>query len=178
MLTTDNTAPVSDLKTGAFTLRNVLFARQGVTVAGLPSHAYVTDIRQGGFSIMNDGIISADSEEPLEIRVSSDGGIVYGMVRDVAGNSVTGGYVTLVPAIPRQGNSQLYKRSGIGADGQFEVGGVAPGEYRLYAWTRAFAGDVEEDPSFMRKYEGFGSAVAAKAGLRTNVDVRIIAVAP
>ena len=57
-------------------------------------------------------------------------------------------------------------------DGQFEMHGVAPGEYKVFAWEGVDEG-VWHDPAFLEKFENKGQklTVTAKAVTTVSVDL-------
>jgi protocatechuate 3,4-dioxygenase beta subunit len=170
------TASISNPATGEFTMPNVPDARFGITVPGLPPDAYVVDVRQGGRSVFDEGVMpsASGSDMPIEITLNLQGGTVQGVVRDAAAAPLARAGVTLVPAVARRGNPQFYKRVATDASGQFKFTGIAPGEYRIFGWSAIPPGQAEENALFLAPFETRGTAVTVSAASPANVQLTVI----
>jgi len=58
-------------------------------------------------------------------------------------------------------------------DGVFEFIGLAPGEYKLFAWRQIEPG-AHRDPEFIRKFEPFGFSVTVRKGAGNKIAVRVV----
>ena len=163
-------------RTGQFTLLGLTAnATYNIVVSGLPLDAYIADIRQGGVSVYNGGTIRSESQYgEIEIAVSLQGGLVQGIVRDALGQTVPKAGVVLVPSAPRRGNTVLYKRMPANDQGHFRFSGIAPGEYKLFAWPTLPNGEPEEDELFLSPYEARGVRVRVVAGTSTDATVTVM----
>ena len=72
---------------------------------------------------------------PLEIRISSNGATIEGTVAGDDGKPAPAAWVALIPDPARPESSKL-KSAMAKIDGRFILTGVAPGEYRLYAFEQ------------------------------------------
>ena len=161
--------------TGDFTISNVPDSRFGLTVTGIPPDAYISDVRQNGRSVFDEGVLANGTDAPVEITINLQGGTVSGIVRDAASAPLARSAVTLIPAVAHRGNSQLYKRATTDANGQFTFRGVVPGEYKVFAWSAAPPGQAEENAQFISNYEGRGVAASIPAGGGTaSVQLSVI----
>jgi hypothetical protein len=170
-----SSAQLANPSTGEFTLAGLQESRFGVTVAGLPQDAYVSDVRQNGRSVFDEGIVVDGTAAPLEITLNLQGGSVTGVVRDATATPSARTTVTLVPAVARRGNPQYYKRAITDPNGQFTFRGVAPGEYKLFAWVSPPPGQAEENAQFISTYEGRGTAASVTPGGASNLQLTVIA---
>jgi hypothetical protein len=59
------------------------------------------------------------------------------------------------------------------ASGQFRLAGVAPGDYRMFAWEDVPT-NAWQDEEFMRKYENRGTAVHIEEGGSEQCQVTTI----
>jgi hypothetical protein len=160
-------------QTGEFTITGVIQeVRLGLVANFLPSDAYVSDIRQNGNSVLNDGFIwSNPSAGLIEVRVSPRGGSVQGIVRDTTQQPVKQATVILVPDLARRNNSLLYMRVLTDNGGRFGLRGVAPGEYKLFAVQEAPPFGAEADSEFIATHESRGLAVTVAPG--TPVEIQL-----
>jgi len=70
---------------GKFAAQGVPEARYTFQVIGLPSSAYVADIRQGGASVMDNGFVVDSSATPVQVVVESGGATLQGVVQNTEG---------------------------------------------------------------------------------------------
>jgi Carboxypeptidase regulatory-like domain len=146
---------------------------QFIRVPLLTGDAYVADIRQGASSVMRDGVVTAGGDE-VQILMKADGGTVEGTVRNPAQKPAAFVQVSLVPDPARRRNPLSYLRANTGADGHFVIHGVAPGDYKIFAWPTLPSG-ADESPDFIAKYESSGQNVRVAAGASQMVEVPLSA---
>jgi hypothetical protein len=159
------------VQSGQFTFPSVPDAHYRVLINLAPSH-YVADILQNGRSVYDSGFaVQGGSPDPLEIVVKAGAASIEGLVQDRAGGAGAGATVGLVPATRRE-NMDLYKTVTADTAGKFSIRGVAPGDYKLFAWTAAPAGAASSS-AFVAKYEEQGQAItlSPEAALTMRVIV-------
>jgi hypothetical protein len=81
--------------------------------------------------------------------------------------------VALVPDGPLRRRGDLYKSTATDGSGSFRITGVAPGDYRLFAWEEVDDG-AWRDPEFLRQDETRGKSVRVSALRTENVSVVVI----
>jgi len=140
----------------------------------LNANAYVADITEGGTSVYDNGISVGDRPlGSIEIFIRTDGGGIEGFVRGANQMPAGGATVVVVPSQSHRSNPMFYKTTTSDPMGRFSVRGVAPGEYRIFAWSNP-PGTAYRNADFMKKYEGRGATVNVVAGARlssTTVDL-------
>jgi hypothetical protein len=163
-------------QTGEFVLpRLTPDTRFAVRASGLPPDAYVSDVRQGGRSVYNEGFIRSNpAEGAIEIHIDARGGTITGSVRDVLNQGARQIVVVAVPDALRRANPLLFKRATTDSNGEFSLRGIAPGEYQLFAWTVPPPEGAEQDIRFLAPYEGKGSIVRVTRGGRTEAILRLL----
>jgi hypothetical protein len=108
----------------------------------------------------------------MQIIVSVNGGIVEGRVLD-AGKSVPNVNAVIVPNAARRHRGDLYKYVLTDDSGRFQITGVAPGDYRLFAFERAEEG-AWQDEEFIRLFEDRGKAVHIEESGRITTEIELI----
>jgi hypothetical protein len=159
---------------GVLTLDNVQPADYLLRVTGIPSNGYVRAARSGTRDVLEEFVsVQYDASDMIDIQLAFDGGQVAGTVIDAGGNPVEETTVVLVPDTARRHRPDQYRVSSSGADGQFSLGGIPPGDYKVFAWdsvdTNAWA-----NAEFMSNYEEFGSAVTVGANAKISAQIRVI----
>jgi hypothetical protein len=79
----------------------------------------------------------------------------------------------LVPDSARRPRGDLYKNALTDEMGRFEIRGIAPGNYKVFAWELVEFG-AWQDPNFIRLHENRGSSVRITAGGRQSTDTVLI----
>lgn len=147
--------------------------RAEVLLTGGPAAAnsFVSNIRQGGANVFDDGILlSRGSTAPVEITLSSIGGSIEGNVVGADRKPVPQTTVVLVPAVSRRQNPALYKTAQTDSQGHFAMTGIAPGSWKLFAWE-SFRPGAYQNAEFLHQYEERGTSVMVAAGMRVNAEV-------
>ncbi len=147
-----------------------------VPATPLPPNAYLADIRQGGISVYDSGIvIGTQTSMPLEVLVKTDGGRIDGNVIGPDRKPVASGItVVLIPPEGRRQNSELYKSARTDADGHFVMGAIPPGRYTLLAWGNIRPG-AYQNPEFLKQYLDRGVAVTV---VPNSKDIREVTLIP
>jgi hypothetical protein len=138
-----------------------------------PGATYVADIRQGSFSVYDNGLQVGNAEvAPLEVEIKTNAGSVDALVSGADQKIAVGKTVVLVPTQRRQ-NPVLYVTGQSDANGRVLMPNVAPGQYKLFAWESVRPGSWM-NAEFMKKIEEAGTAVTVGAGTRQSAQVRLI----
>jgi len=80
----------------------------------------------------------------------------------------------LVPSSPRRDNPLLYKEVSTDDSGRFSFRGVAPGEYKVFAWTAPPRGQAYRSEEFLADYDSRGISVSVTAGATSEVQVTVL----
>jgi len=143
-------------------------------VSGLPQDFYIADVRQNAMSVFDAGFdIDSAAPDPLEILVNSGAGVVDGIVEDGPTKIVAGAVVALVPEAKRFENRALFASTTSDASGRFVFRGVAPGDYRLFAWEST-PPNAYQNAGFIRKYESRARLVHVGQGGSATAQLTII----
>jgi hypothetical protein len=172
-LLTARAAPVA--ADGTFAVQSVPPGRFRIgAVAGLPPTFYIADIRQGAISVFDAGFdIDSRTPDPVEIIVSSGAGVVDGVVQDGPLKTIAGAVVALVPESSRFENRALFATTTSDSSGRFTLRGVAPGDYRLFAWVST-PPNAYQNAAFIRKHETNGKIVHVEQGTTVHAELPII----
>lgn len=162
-----------------FTLSNVSPAKYAVFVSGLPGGAYVKSIRLGSQETIDTGLDLTDMQAvpPLEIRIGRDGATVQGIVDRDDDKPAPRAWVALIPDPARPGLASRLKSATATEGGSFILTGVAPGEYRLYAFEQQQPRSLVSLESFLEFFGPFESKsvrVTVKEGERKLADLTVL----
>jgi hypothetical protein len=143
-------------------------------VVGVKSDMYLESIRLGDRDVLNEGLLVDGPEEGrLEIVLGMNGGSILGSVYSARREPVARATVVAVPDAQRRGRADLYKVATTESSGGFELQGLAPGSYELFAWDTVEPG-AWQDPDFIRAHAGLGRPVRIDGGGPINADVNVV----
>jgi len=169
--------PVAVNADGSFTIGGVPPGRfhPDIRLSGQLQDSYVADVRQSGVSVLENGFdVDTVTPAPLDVILSPGGGTVTGIVRDVTQKPVSNAFVVLVPPAPRSMNRSLYPTATADASGRFTVRGIAPGEYRLFAWL-SDPGQLAFSSATLSRFETFSRTLNVAAGSNTaNLQITVV----
>jgi hypothetical protein len=111
----------------------------------------------------------------LEITVSSRGARVQGSVTDTDGLPAPGVWAVAVPDGARRSILRLFNSQTTDQYGKFDLHGLAPGEYRIFAWD-GIENNAWEDEDFLKPFEGQGTKIEVHDEDATTVNLIAIAV--
>jgi len=106
---------------------------------------YIVSARQGGRDVLREGVVVAEEGAPVEVSLSSLGGVVTGAVVNSKGEQVPDAVVALIPDPPldqRSDRQYTYRTERTDQNGVFELAGIVPGSYHVYAWYESDVHDV------------------------------------
>ena len=160
---------------GNFTISGIKPDRYFVSVAGLPAGYYVKAIRMRERDVLENGAdFTVPAGQPIEIAIGSNGGKVSGAVKDAKDVPASGARVVLIPEPePRREQPSWYKMVGSDPAGKFSMTGLAPGEYRLFAWDNVQDG-AWMNADFLKPIESQGKRVMVADGSTAAVDLIVI----
>jgi hypothetical protein len=167
-------APMPTIKPdGSFIITRVQPTNYRLMVVGIPPDAFLKDARIGNDSVLENLEVTGPIESPLNILIGANAGQIDGTVTDDKGNPVTTARVVLIPNAFRRARTELYRQGALDQFGRFNMRGIAPGEYRLFAWEDIETGEYF-DPDFLREHEPRGTPLTIKEGSKENVTLRVI----
>ena len=155
---------------GSFLLAGLDPLDYSVEVTGAPGNYYVKSMRMGQQDALAGGLKGAlAASQTLEVVLSPAGGQITGQAFTTRNEPAPGATVVLVPD-----QHEIWRRySSTSADehGRFELHGITPGDYHLYAFDDVPAG-AWEDPDFLKAVESWGSTLSVHEGGSGDVQVR------
>jgi hypothetical protein len=159
---------------GNFTVRNVAEENYTLHLWRLPENFYVKSIRMGDADGLENGLdLTRGAPGALEIVISANGGKVEGRVLDANQQPANEATVVLVPDAPKRERTQLFKARHTDAQGHFAIPGIAPGDYKLFAWEQVDEA-AYEDPDFLKPFENQGETVAIRESGHETRQLKLI----
>ena len=110
---------------------------------------------------------------PISVTLRPDGGTVQGLVAHSDGQPAKEAYLTLAPEDTAPLRDHLFHRTQADSNGRFPITGVAPGNYRLYAWESR-DGVVDSDPDFLAQFASRSVTIQVRAAVVTEQQAVLI----
>ena len=158
---------------GMFRIDSVASGEFRVSFAPLNQDVYLKQARFNQNDVLNKPMqFSSSDSGTLEVLLSSRGGQIDGMVTNERQQGVPSIEVVLIPDRQRD-RGDLYKVATSDASGHFNLRGIAPGDYHLFAWE-AIDPYAYFDPDLLKQYESKGKPVHIAESAKENIDVLMI----
>lgn len=133
-----------------------------------PESLYVRTVHYRGADASEEGFtFGGGAPGPLLIGLSAAGAAIGGTVRGADGSPMPGATVALVPTLRRLSR---YKEATTDQFGEYHFYGIAPGDYKVYAWDHIETGRYQ-DAAWLKQFEFKGQPFAAKAGGRETIPL-------
>ena len=160
---------------GTFIIPGSFIGRFRLQVEDLPAGAYIKSAVYGKKEALDTlDLAGTGGDEKLEIVLGAGAARISGIVRDPNGKALQG-TVTLIPDPPQPLRTSLYQSADTDENGRFEIQGIRPGKYRLYAWEELKSGS-HLDPQVTAPYQAFSVAMEAAENDRKEVTLKRISV--
>jgi hypothetical protein len=167
--------PVGEYRVNVLPLLSPPIVGDGTAPALPPAlqNAYLKSVTFRDVDVIHDRLrLQSQSDDALVITIGTNGGSVSGRVLDAQQQPASGTTVVLV-----HDDALRYRVSekSVSADaaGRFQLDGIAPGNYKLFAWEK-IERNAWNDPAIMREYERFATPLHVEAGGKATVDLRAI----
>jgi protocatechuate 3,4-dioxygenase beta subunit len=160
---------------GSFTLKGLSPNTYVLTFGELPEGYYLKAAKIGEVDVLEkDAELSGPPGAPLLLTLSAKAGAIAGAVKDENGGAAGGAIVALVPeGAGRREQARLYHTKTTDQYGRFKLTGLAPGDYRLFAFSQLDGGALR-DPEFLKPIESKGVRVTVREGGSENADINLI----
>ena len=133
-------------------------------------------MRLGDTDVLNGGLhFNSQPDETLEVVIGANPGTLEGRALDGQREPAPGVVVTLFAAERsiRIYRTDMYKVTSTDTSGRFQVQGLPPGDYKVFAWEGVENGSWM-DPELVARYENWGQAVHIEEGKSQTVDLPLI----
>lgn len=160
---------------GTFSVPAMQPGYYSVALTGLPGDLYLkAALFSGADALGKEFAVAYGGPRELAIQLGADGGRITGAVLDAENNRFAGVHVTLIPSGNRS-RLDLYRTDVSREDGSFSIRGIAPGDYKLFAWINPES-NAYLNVDYMRAYEGYGIPVSIIPGENPQVSLRAITI--
>jgi hypothetical protein len=160
---------------GTFRFTNVYSDVFDLRVFGVPEGGYLKAIRIGNNDATEtplDFTTGVPADE-LTIVISMTAGQLTGTVQNEKQDPAVGAIVVAVPQGKRREIDRYYFTSNTDQYGKYTLKGVAPGEYRVYAFENVEFG-AYQDPEWLKPFESKGEQIAVNENDKQSLDLKLV----
>ncbi len=157
-----------------FLVAGVQPGNYAVSVDGLTNDLYLKAAVLGTADVLEKPLpIAYGMQGDLDIQIGLDGGRINGAAFDRNNSLFPGAQIILVPVSVSRFRFDRYKTAVAGPDGQFTIRGIAPGDYKAFAWE-SLEPNAYLNIDYMRPYEDSGALVHIEPSSNASVSLRVI----
>lgn len=161
-------------ETNQFTLKEVPQGTFRISVDGISKDCYIKQIQLGETALPDHLLrVNRGSVGQLDITINSKGARLQGMVVNDESTPVAGVWVVAVPEESKRSLLYLYKSVTTDQYGHYDLQGLAPGKYSLFAWDGVEHGEWE-DSEFLKTNGVKGVTVEMSDGDAKAADLQVI----
>jgi hypothetical protein len=143
-----------------------------------PFRGYVASASMGGADLLREPlVVVTGAATPIEITMRDDTAELSGSLLGVAATTVDpsrSGTQSFIYCIPLTDNPGRLLELSVSSDGKFDIQGVAPGVYRVIAFSRQQRDIPYRDAEAMKAYETKGQIVHFAAGQKVTLQLQVI----
>ncbi|HXR24999.1 MAG TPA: carboxypeptidase-like regulatory domain-containing protein, partial [Candidatus Binataceae bacterium] len=162
---------------GKFTIKDVAPGIYRTAVVTGPGNLYVKSIRVGDQALLDRRIdLTKSAVDILTVVLGADAAEVQGAVKKANGDPCVHARITLFPDGATANRPDLFKFVFSDEKGDFHFKGIAPGEYKLFAWEDVLGGQPQ-DPDFRKRFEKQASPLKVRSNGHEKVGLTAISVA-
>lgn len=138
-------------------------------VADLGSSVYVASMTCAGLDLLREPLVVTGGfdPQPIEVTLRDDAASLRGSVKSVAGPQAR------VLVVPERRPTQRLQALPVGRDGSFQLQGLAPGEYEIFALDR-LDGIEYQNREALSKFESQAAHITLSANQEARVTVDLI----
>jgi len=140
-----------------------------------PPGMYYKAARLGTREVLDSGFeLTSQPADLLEVILSPNAATITVTVVDENQKPVQGATAAIIASDPaRRKRQDLNKSAASNASGQVVFDGLAPGEYKVFAWEEIAPG-AWQNPETLRTYDSRGQSVRLIENSRENIMLRVI----
>lgn len=159
---------------GAFILEDVEPGEFVPNVLGVPDGFYLKSMRFGDREVLDTGLnLSNGGGGALDVVLGAGGGSIEGVVSGPKPEAAAGATVVLIPEPSRREQRYRYKTATADPAGKFKLAGIAPGDYKVFAWEDLESG-AYFDPEFIKPVEERGQPFSIKENAHDTAQLKLI----
>jgi protocatechuate 3,4-dioxygenase beta subunit len=161
---------------GSFELKDVLPGRYEIEVSSSSkamTNTLVESVATGTKELGDTGLKVNGGTITVDVTVSMGAGEVEGTAVNDKKEPIANAVVVAVPEERFRKQQSHYQRAATDQEGRFQLRGLRPGKYTLYAWD-ALDGEDYLDPDFLKQFEKQETPVKVEKASRQTVALKVL----
>lgn len=162
----DGSFELKDVPPGIYEIE---FSSDSKSLAGY----FIESVVVGTKDVTETGLRANGGTLGVDVTLSDGAVEVNGVTQNDKSEPIANATVVAVPEEKYRRRESHYKKSATDQRGRFNLAGLRPGKYTLYAWE-VLDGDDYLDPDFLKQFESQGTAIKVEKGGRLTVALKAI----
>ncbi|MEZ5402099.1 MAG: carboxypeptidase-like regulatory domain-containing protein [Bryobacteraceae bacterium] len=161
---------------GRFEVRGAGAGAFDVNIFPMPAGHYLKAVKMGERQL-DGNTLDLPGGAPMsgiEIVLSATAATIEGVAVDRRGEPAAGASMLILPPANDPQRDRRQFRATADQNGHFQISGIPPGDYRVYAFTGAEDGE-DRDPDLIAKFESDSEKITLKDSAREAKQVKAIA---
>jgi len=156
---------------GTFTFQASADERYKLSAFGAPEEMYLRSVQAGREDVLERGF-SAGSSKTLELLFAT-GGKVAGTITTADGSGEPGATVVLIPERKLAGLVEASRTATTDQNGKYQILGLRPGSYRVYAFEHVEPG-AYEDEDWLKAFADQAHSLRVSENSQETLDLKPI----
>ncbi len=162
----DGSFELKDVPPGIYEIE---FSSDSKSLAGY----FIESVVVGTKDVTETGLRANGGTLGVDVTLSDGAVEVNGVTQNDKSEPIANATIVAVPEEKYRRRESHYKKSATDQRGRFNLAGLRPGKYTLYAWE-VLDGDNYLDPDFLKQFESQGTAITVEKGGRLTVALKAI----
>jgi len=159
---------------GTFRIENVFPDKYYLNVSGLPEGAFIKSVKVANQEVLDKGLdlSNARTVAMFDVLLSLKGATLEGTVT-LDDKPATGSFIAVLADPLRPEQPYLNKFATADQDGKFTIRGLAPGDYKVYAFAESQP-ELSRDPGLARPYERGATKIDVDEGATERIELKAL----
>ena len=159
---------------GTFKIENVFPDKYYLNVSGLPEGAFIKSVKVANQEVIDKGLdlSNARTVAMFDVLLSLKGATLEGTVT-LDDKPATGSFIAVLADPLRPEQPYLNKFATADQDGKFTIRGLAPGDYKAYAFAESQP-ELSRDPGLARPYERGAAKIDVDEGATERIELKAL----
>jgi hypothetical protein len=159
---------------GKFELAGLTPDSYQVIVNGQMPNMYLKSIQYGSQEVPT-GIVALKPEGGVvSLVLGIDAGSVSGTAQSDSGDPAASASITVVPDDGQAQRADLVRSAATDSKGSFQIRGLAPGTYKVYAWEDTDLHGLPTVADFRKQFSGYAASVTVSGNATATVQVKSV----
>jgi len=145
-----------------------------ILAVGLQPTMYLKSVQYNSQEAPTGSVAIGPEGGQISLLIGTDAGILTGTVQTESGDPAASVDITVAPDDSLSQRADLVKTGATDSKGSFQIRGLAPGNYKVYAWEDHDLNGLPSVLDFRKQFSSYAAAVVVSPGATASVQVKSI----